>query len=739
MLKRTITILYIVAAVVMAAATFVEKYNGTEYTSVHIYGSWWFAAIWALLAATAIAYIIKRRMRRPLLIMLHAAFVIILIGAMTTHLTATKGVAHLRVNQPTNQYTILNNDGDTVTATLPFTLRLDSFAVNYYHGTMSEQNYQSEISIIDGAAQERATVSMNNIHQYSNYRLMQNSYDNDHRGTYLSINSDPYGIGITYTGYALLFISLLWLLVDPSGTFRKLLRSPLLRKGALSLVLFVSSIGAVNAQSVVYQKSADRMGEALVLYNGRICPLETYAQDLVKKVYGDKSYHGLSAMQVLTGWMFWGNEWQNETMIRIKSSELRKKLSLPKYMSMNQLMSGGYILGPYIRDYYNGNHDALHKAANDVDELMQLIIGLRQAEPFKMFPITTRNQTQWYGPQDKLRALSQTDIATARKTMQTIFSGYYEAARILDWGAFDAITNQLVNYQQANGGASLPSSASLSAEHIYNKVPFTTILFIICLTMGFLTLGVFIRAIVKGRTVSRLMSTIGYAILGAAFVTLTFVEVLRWLISGTIPMANGYETMLLIAWMTMLITLICYLKFRITLTFGFLLSGFFLLVSHISQMDPQITNTMPVLRSPLLSVHVSIIMMAFALLSLTFICAVVALLIRAISKKPVVEEQESLMILSRLFLYPAIVCLGFGIFIGAIWANISWGQYWSWDPKEVWALITMMVYAAALHSNSYPKLRQPVIYHTFMIVAFLTILMTYFGVNYFLGGMHSYA
>jgi ABC-type transport system involved in cytochrome c biogenesis permease subunit len=167
-----------------------------------------------------------------------------------------------------------------------------------------------------------------------------------------------------------------------------------------------------------------------------------------------------------------------------------------------------------------------------------------------------------------------------------------------------------------------------------------------------------------------------------------------------------------------------------------LLSGFFLLVSHISQMDPQIGHLMPVLRSPLLTLHVSIIMTAFALLSLTFICGLTGIAFHYTKRK---EQTDVLATLSRVFLYPALTTLGFGIFIGAIWANVSWGTYWSWDPKEVWALITFMVYAVVVHTQSFRAFQRPLTYHIYVTLCFLTILMTYFGVNYFLGGMHSYA
>lgn len=250
---------------------------------------------------------------------------------------------------------------------------------------------------------------------------------------------------------------------------------------------------------------------------------------------------------------------------------------------------------------------------------------------------------------------------------------------------------------------------------------------------------------------SKKWETTGNILLLISFLALTFCIALRWIVKGTIPMSNGYETMLLTAWFVMAITLLSTLYSPLStlssllLTFGFLLSGFFLLVSHISQMDPQITHMMPVLNSPLLSLHVSIIMMSYALVSLTFICGIVALLLKGISKlrghrekTSIATQMESLAVLSRIFLYPALTTMGIGIFIGAIWANVSWGNYWSWDPKETWALITFMVYAVVVHTQSLPLFRRPLSYHTYMVLAFLTILMTYFGVNYFLGGMHSY-
>ena len=290
--------------------------------------------------------------------------------------------------------------------------------------------------------------------------------------------------------------------------------------------------------------------------------------------------------------------------------------------------------------------------------------------------------------------------------------------------------DKMKKYQQVSGGNSLPSSVQYRAERILNGFPFATILFMVNLTLGFIALLYTIYRITRQRSLKAFDIALP-ALLGISFLALTFGLAMRWIVSGNVPMSNGYESMLTVAWFVMLISLVMQWRIRLVMVFGFLLSGFFLLVSHINQMDPAIGQMMPVLNSPLLCIHVSIIMMSYALLSLTFLCGVMGILLRS--------HGEELQALSRVFLYPALATMGFGIFIGAIWANVSWGNYWSWDSKETWALITFMIYAVVAHTQSLSLFRKPLAYHVYMTLAFLSIVMTYFGVNYFLTGMHSYA
>lgn len=728
MLKKIILFFYLMVLICMGVATVIEKYHGTDYVSQHVYGAWWFSALWAILTAVAVIYFVRRKVKKAYIVLMHLSFVIILAGALLTHITAQRGVVHLRMGETSNVYIDKGADNGLKEKTLPFSIRLNCFSVKYNEGTRAATDYVSEITIIDNSGKRDATVSLNKIYSHSNVRIYQSSYDEDAGGSYLSVNSDPYGIPVTYFGYALLFVTLVWMLLSPKGTFRNLLRSTITKRAMMLPLLMYSTLlmpaesgQTANAAPVLPKESADRFGKLLILYNDRICPLETFAIDFTKKLYGERKYNGYTAEQVLTGFIFWGEEWSKEPIIKIKNGPLKESLQLPDYCSVNTFFNndmGGYIIGPYLNEYYHGNNDKFHQDVAQTDERLQLIMEVRQGKLMKLFPYT-KGSTTWYAPTDKLPDYIPEE---QKQYIQDIFSLLYEDALAANYGQFDEIVQKMQKYQKRYGAKSVPSSHRVTAEHLYNAVPMPTILFMINLTMGILCLFL---------TIFNRKQRLPLLVMALSFAALTFFIILRWLASASIPLSNGYETTLFMAWIIMLVTFVTYRRFNIILTFGFLMSGFFLLVSHISYMDPQITPTMPILISPLLTAHVSIIMMSYALLSLTFICGVMALFMRS--------RAPELQLLSRIFLYPAITCLGLGIFIGAIWANVSWGTYWSWDPKEVWALITLMCYAAALHTSSIPMFRRPMPYHIFMIVAFLTIIMTFFGVNYFLGGMHSYA
>lgn len=600
-LSRSLLALYVSIITIMAAATITEKYMGSDYVADTIYGSWWFAAMWALLAAAGVAYIVKRRIRRASVLLLHGSFVVILLGALLTHVSASQGTVRLRLGETTDTYVVSTKDGD-IRHKLPFKLRLKSFDIHYHDGTKAAADYVTRLTVTDGDKTTEALVSMNNIFNYKSVRLYQMSYDPDMRGSVLSVNRDPWGIPVTYCGYALLFIAMVWMLIDPKGPYRRLLRSDIVRKGMMTIALLVATTLMAHGATTLPKETADKFGRLYVLYNNRVCPLQTLAIDFTKKLCGSASYGGYTAEQVLMGFVMWPDEWSREPLLRLKSGALCDRLQLPRHCAINTFfndMMGGYIIGPYLNEYYNGHDDEFHRQVADVDARIQLVMDLRRGKQLKVFPYTVNGNTTWYAPTD---IMPDSAVAPAdRLYMQNVFSLIYQEALAGNMASVGNIADKMLRYQHKNGGSSLPSGMQTRAERLYNAVPFATILFMLNLGMGFATLFAVLWLMTRPtrRTLhgSMLMKT-AVAVMLLSFAALTLCAALRWLIRGTAPMANGYETMLLMAWIIMAASLLLCRRFAIVLTFGFIMSGFFLLVSHISQMDPQITHIMPVLQSP---------------------------------------------------------------------------------------------------------------------------------------------
>ena len=273
---------------------------------------------------------------------------------------------------------------------------------------------------------------------------------------------------------------------------------------------------------------------------------------------------------------------------------------------------------------------------------------------------------------------------------------------------------------------------------IYNQLNVVKPLAFVCLTLGLLLFALYVYRFSMQKKPNRIVRYLSLASLLLMFIFLSVLIALRSAIVGYFPLANGYEVMHFLAWTALLLTLLFYRRFQMLLPFGFLLCGFSLLVATMGETNPQITALKPVLSSPLLSVHVVVIMFSYALLAFIMLNGLTAILLHCFSENAQ-RQIERLKTISHLMLYPAVFCLAIGIFVGAIWANLTWGRYWGWDPKEVWALITLMIYSFALHTDSLPMFRKPMFFHLFAVVAFLAVLFTYFGVNFLLGGLHSYA
>ena len=624
MIKKVIFTLYILLVVCIGFATVVEKYRGTAFVGEHIYGAWWFSALWAVLTVASLAYIMKQHLyKRMAVMLLHLSFVVILVGALVTHLTAQRDTIHLRV-------------GASYHLTSATKITLKEFRIINYPGTDAPLDYQSVI--LHG--NEQVLVSMNSVGNIDNHRLFQQSYDSDGAGVSLGISYDPYGIAITYFGYLMLLIGIIATLLSRHTQMRSLYRK------AITVALLLISVNAYAEEKlpVVDKDIARRMGTIHVLYNNRICPLNTVATDFTMKMTGSASWKDYSADEVFFSWMIYYMPWEKELLLnntKKKGAEDRKAV---------------------VEMFYNGQFT-------------------------KIFPYRIGHAVNWYSPGGQVlpREIPVKEQFFIKQSMdfltEAIVTGQRDRAL--------EIIAKIKLFQRDMIGDVLPSENKTQAELFYNKL--RSIKFPVLIT----------------------------AQLG-----------LRWWLSGHIPLSNGYETMLFMAWVLLVLTIVLFHKFRFFLWIGPLAALCCLLVAMMTGSGSQITPLMPVLQSPLLSFHVMTVMCAYALFALQMMLGIYSFW---------TSKLERITALSQLLLYPAIFLLTVGIFLGAVWANVSWGNYWSWDPKESWALITLMIYAIPLHKASIAVFNKPRFYHIYMIGAFLTVLITYFGVNFILGGMHSYA
>ena len=623
-LKRLIFTLYILLVVCIGFATVVEKYRGTAFVGEHIYGAWWFSALWAVLTVVSLAYIMKQHLyKRMAVMLLHLSFVVILVGALVTHLTAQRDTIHLRVGIPYH-----------LTSTSQITLK--EFRIINYPGTDAPLDYQSVI-LYDN---EQVLVSMNKVGNIDNYRLFQQSYDSDGAGVSLGLSYDPYGIAITYFGYLMLLIGIIATLLSRHTQMRSLYRKAI----TVALLLICVNVNAEEKLPVVDKDIAHRMGTIQVLYNNRICPLNTVATDFTMKMTGSASWKDYSADEVFFSWMIYYMPWEKELLLnnpKKKGAEDRKAV---------------------VEMFYNGQFT-------------------------KIFPYRIGHAVNWYSPGGQVlpREIPVKEQFFIKQSMDFLTEAIVTGQRDR---AFEIIA-KIKLFQRDMIGDVLPSENKTQTELFYNKL--RSIKFPVLIT-----------------------SQLG----------------LRWWLSGHIPLSNGYETMLFMAWVLLVLTIVLFRKFRFFLWIGPLAACCCLLVAMMTGSGSQITPLMPVLQSPLLSVHVMTVMCAYALFALQMMLGVYSFW---------TSKLERITALSQLLLYPAIFLLTIGIFLGAVWANVSWGNYWSWDPKESWALITLMVYAIPLHKASIGAFNKPRFYHIYMISAFLAVLITYFGVNFVLGGMHSYA
>lgn len=656
-----------VVTVCLTAATIVEKISGSEIAFRDIYLSPWMIALWTITAATALAEVmIRRRVMGFGSLMLHVALVLILAGAGLTHFFGKQGSIGLALDAPPTDCWIQN---DGMTARFPFSVSLVDCGMDYYDSAVAVRDYFSILSL-DGVEHK---VSMNNVVDYRGYRFTQASIGE--RSSTLMVTHDPLGRGVTFGAYGLLFLSMVLILLR-GKRFHALIRKVMVT----SLFVFVP-LQMFSQPKTLQRPLAGSFGELLVVSGGRVCPGQTFAKDFCYKIYGKDRYKGLTAEQVLTGWIYYYDEWKHEPMIRLKSKEARQLLG-KEYVALSELFTReGYLLEPLLR-----SHDVSADLMTD-DEKVTIISAVVA------------------GKLPSLVGADEYEIARLREDVASeIALGQYNSA--------NEHLKELRVAQIRTGGDRIPSSFSIGAELLYNNLFYPLLAAIAAFAGG--VAGIFGR-----RRISCVVCCL-------VCVYLTLVLALRWIAGGHIPLATGFETMLVLAWLGSIFALVSSRKIPVILPTGLLVCGASLIVAMIGSRNPAVSPLIPVLSSRLLSLHVMLVMSSYSLLAIIAINSVACLVGRGSAD------------VSRFLLYPAVFLLAAGIFVGAIWADRSWGRYWGWDPKETWALITFFIYALPLHSSTFGVFRRDRTLDIYLLLAFLSVIMTYFGVNYLLSGLHSY-
>ena len=746
-------ILMAIYAILMAIATFVEKESGTTVAKALIYYSPLFIILQALMVFNCIGITIKKKLLslgKWGYVLVHLAFIIILTGAMTTHLISEEGMLHLREGEKSN--VILIKKGDShIEQHLPFEVELLDFKLTRYPGSKSPSAYESLLKLhIDGKSFEQL-VYMNHVLDLKGYRFFQASYDPDELGSILSVSYDVAGRRITYTGYAILFIGLVGCIIGKGSRFRRLSRQLKNLNGVLLLCCL--SLASSSAFAIaIPQSHAEKFGNLPMQDpHGRIIPVNTFASQIVRKLHLKETVKGLSEDQIILNLFVEPSVWANKPLILIEEADVRELFTDGKeVISYRDAFNkkGNYRYGADVERAYQKS--PAHRSRTDkellkLDEKINLLHQIFNYQLIRIFPIPNDSiYHHWLAAGDEHSILKEKESVDILRLFNSYRSEVLNAANSGNWSLADKALNDIVIYQESNKSGLVINKRLIDAEVSYNRLNLLPscrkgylIMGGILLILSFLDW--FKTSEKKWKKFMKITLTTGIII---CFICHTYCIGMRGYISGHAPWSNSYETMVFLSWAGVLGGFFFgrrnFTAFALSTLFG----GVVLFVSGLNWMDPEITPLVPVLKSPWLMFHVATLMMAYGFLGIGCMIATTNLIAASFmtdkNSEMISKRILSLSIVSELALIIGLALMTVGIFLGAVWANESWGRYWSWDPKETWALITAVIYAIVLHLRWFEKQTNTLRFNLLTQWAFLAVLMTYFGVNYLLSGMHSY-
>ena len=663
---------------------------------------------------------------------------------------------------------------------IPFSIELNDFILKKYPGSENPSSYLSHVTLIDNRTnlKEKHTISKNNVLDYDGYRFFQTLYDDDEKGTILSVNHDFYGTLISYIGYFILGLGFIVLLFSKNSRFNKLSKEikkiRLQRKKLLTILLFFISINGFGfnnfSQSNVNKEHAEQFGKLLVqTYDGRFAPVSTLAYDVMHKISKKDNIilpqnERMDAMHVFLDMLHNPEFWKQQEIIYMGDASVRKVIGITnKYVSFNSFFNqqNRYKLEQHLQAAFNKkpkDQTRFDKEVIKVTERVNICIMTFNGSLLKIFPLqNSKNNTwiSWTDSRAKLTLNSDSLLNTNttllpvynyKNLMQLYLTSAIEANKTENYSRPNQILKEIKNIQKQSAYDFLPSEFKVRVEVFYNKANIFSLLKYTYLLLGFCLLVLsLIQDFYNSKNKSILiLIKVFVALLVSAFAYHTFGMGLRWFLTNHAPWSNGYETLLLVAWGCLLAGFGFFKNSKLTFAATAILSFLILMTAGHSNYDPQLTNLQPVLKSYWLIFHVATITIGYGFLALGFFLGIINLILRLFkSLKNKLKSElliKELTYINEKALYIGLFLTTIGTFLGGVWANESWGRYWGWDPKETWSLIIIIVYAIILHFRLIPKMKSALIFNIGSIIAFGSVIMTFIGLNYyFRKGLHSYA
>jgi cytochrome c-type biogenesis protein CcsB len=641
---------------------------------------------------------------------------------------------------------------------LPFAIKLEDFVMDRYPGSNTPSSYSSHVVVIDKEKKINMPyhIYMNHILEYRGYKFFQSSYDQDEKGTVLSVNHDP-GTLPTYIGYFLLTLGMVWVLFAKDGRFQSLLRSTReLQKGTLALVamFLIFTHSPLQADEVAISKAhATKFGELVVQdAQGRMKPIDTLSKQIITKITRKSAFFGMNSNQLLLGMIISPTTFQDQPMIKIGHPKVAKNLGFDtktKYLRFSDFFSADKKVYKLYNDVMEANRkrpierSKYDKEVIKVDERVNISYMVYTGSLIRIFPKPNDKNNLWLSPVDAMKKLPQKDGEMVQLITMKYFQGLEKGVKKGDYSEANEALGFIKQFQDKFGKSVMPSQTHIQLEILYNNLNIFSRLTPIYILVGLILLILsFIHILKPSFNLGRYTRIVLYTII-FAFVIHTLGLSIRWYISGHAPWSNAYESMVYIAWATLLAGFLFMKNSPITLASTAILSGILLFVAHLNWLDPQITTLMPVLKSYWLMIHVAVITASYGFLGLgallAFVTFILYLLVNQNNIASITRSIKELTKINEMSLMIGLILLTIGNFLGGVWANESWGRYWGWDPKETWAAVTILVYAVVLHLRFVPKMNSIFIYNVASLLAYSSVIMTYFGVNFYLSGLHSYA